>query len=38
MTYASVFDSVFHIGSLYGITERSDLVVMDLGEDDDGAL
>uniref|UniRef100_M8C0R5 KIB1-4 beta-propeller domain-containing protein n=1 Tax=Aegilops tauschii TaxID=37682 RepID=M8C0R5_AEGTA len=34
--YASVFDIVFHKDGLYGITERNDLVVMDLNEDDNG--
>jgi hypothetical protein len=35
MPYSSTFDVVFHGRSLYGITGRNDLVVMDLDEDDD---
>ena len=36
MPYASVFDVMFYKGNLYGITERNDLVVMDIDEDKEG--
>ncbi|VAI35384.1 unnamed protein product [Triticum turgidum subsp. durum] len=36
MPYASIFDVVFHGDSLCGVTKHNDLVVMDIGEDDDG--
>ncbi|KAI4999087.1 hypothetical protein ZWY2020_059840 [Hordeum vulgare] len=36
MPYASIFDVVFYGRKLYGVTQSNDLVVMDIGDDDDG--